>query len=49
MAKDKLRVKLSQCVGKICAFISVGKRDEAREWAGILVQHLKDADLLPSK
>lgn len=47
MTKDKVRVKLSQCVGKICAFLAVGKRDEAREWAGILVKYLREIELIP--
>lgn len=47
MAKDKDRVALSQCVGKLMAYVRVGKKEEAKEWALKLVEHLKRLDLLP--
>lgn len=47
MAKDKNRVILSTCVSKIMAFYLVGRCDEAREWAGKLVEHLRKMELIP--
>jgi hypothetical protein len=34
------------CVGKISAFRKVGKLAEAREWAALLQQHLREEGLL---
>lgn len=47
MSKDKDRVALSQCVGKLMAYIRVGKKEDARIWAEKLVNRLKAMDLLP--
>ena len=47
MAKDKNRVFLSQCVGKLMAYVRLDKKEEARQWASKLVEHLKKMDLLP--
>jgi hypothetical protein len=44
--KDKDRVILSQCVGKVTAYVRVGNKDEAKRWARALVAHLKHMDLL---
>lgn len=45
MAKDKDRVILSQAVGKICAYLAVGKKGEAKEWAKILILKLAQLGL----
>ncbi len=47
MSKDKDRVYLSKCVGKLMAFIRLGDKEQAREWAKLLVDYLKKMDLLP--
>lgn len=47
MAKDKDRVTLSQCVGKLTAYVRVDKKEDAKIWAQKLVDHLKKMDLLP--
>lgn len=44
--KDPLRSKLSQCVGKICAYLAVGKTADAKVWAKKLVDVLNDEELL---
>lgn len=46
MAKDKVRVSLARCVGKICAYLAVGKREDARVWANALVDILQKEGLL---
>lgn len=46
MAKDKDRVTLSQCVGKLMAYLRVDKKDDAKIWAKKLVEHLKKMGLL---
>ncbi len=46
MAKDKDRVALSQCVGKVMAYLRVGKPDDAKVWAKKLVEQLKKMGLL---
>lgn len=48
MAKDKDRVALSQCVGKLMAYIRVDKKEEAKIWAKKLVERLKQMGLLES-
>ena len=47
MAKDKDRVILSRCVGKLMAYLRVDRKDEARKWAAKLVEQLRAMDLLP--
>jgi hypothetical protein len=44
--KDPLRKTLSQCVGKICAYMAVGKVIEARQWADTLVKELRKTELI---
>ena len=48
MAKDKDRVALSQCVGKLMAYIRVDKKEEAKILAKKLVERLKQMGLLES-
>lgn len=45
--KDKDRVFLSQCVGKVMAYVRVGKKEDAKEWAKKLQAQLVKMDLLP--
>lgn len=42
-----IRKKLSQCVGKICAYHNVGKFDDAKAWAHTLTKELKRYGLMP--
>lgn len=44
--KDPVRVKLSHDVGKICAYLHVGKKEEAKVWAQSLVANLRRLGLL---
>jgi hypothetical protein len=44
--KDKDRVMLSQCVGKLMAYLRVGNREEAKLWAKALVEHLRKMGLI---
>lgn len=46
MSKDKDRVALSQCVGKLMAYIRVDKLEDAKAWARALVRHLIKMDLI---
>ena len=46
MAKDKDRVALSQCVGKLMAYVRVDKKEEAKIWAEKLVLHLRKMGLV---
>ena len=46
MAKDKDRVSLATCVGKIMAYIKVNKQDDAKAWARTLVGELQRLGLL---
>ena len=46
MAKDKTRVALAQHVGKICAYLAVGKLDDAKLWARKLVDYLRQEGLI---
>lgn len=46
MKRKSLRSELSQCTAKICAFMEVGKFDEARQWATILKNKLIELGLL---
>ena len=46
MSKDKDRVVLSQCVGKIMAYLRVDKKEEAKRWAKQLVEQLTKMGLL---
>ena len=46
MAKDADRVQLSQCVGKIMAYLRVDKKEEAKLWAKKLVDQLTKMGLL---
>ncbi len=43
-----LQQKLSQCVGKICAYRKVEKEEEARQWACLLVDLLQREKLYPT-
>lgn len=45
--KDKDRVALSQCVGKIMAYLRVDKKADAKLWARKLVEQLTKMELLP--
>jgi hypothetical protein len=47
VAKNKDRVILSQCVGKVMAYLRVDRKEEARQWADKLVRQLRKMDLLP--
>jgi hypothetical protein len=46
MAKDKDRVALSQCVGKVMAYLRVGQLENAKLWARKLVDQLTKMGLL---
>lgn len=46
MSKDKDRVALSQCVGKIMAYLRVDKKEDAKIWAKKLVAELNRMGLL---
>lgn len=46
-SKNPNRVYLATCVGKLMAYERVDKREEARQWAALLVEHLRKMDLLP--
>lgn len=45
--KDKDRVYLSQCVGKVMAYMRVNKKEDAKEWARKLRDQLVKMELLP--
>jgi hypothetical protein len=47
MAKDKDRVLLSQCVGKVMAYLRVGRVESAKDWARKLVEQLTKMGLYP--
>lgn len=44
--KDPVRVQLSRDVGKIVAYLAVGKVEEAKIWAQSLVAHLRRLGLV---
>lgn len=46
MTKDKDRVYLARCVGKLMAYLRLDKRAEAKAWAGLLVDHLRKMGLI---
>jgi hypothetical protein len=46
VAKDPNRFALSQCVGKLMAYIRIGNVTEAKLWAKKLVEHLRKMGLL---